>query len=212
MAMRKARFSGPSYDRLAHGSVASAISHVCKTFQEHGRPNPSLNDNRKPEFRIQWELRSFKKADPTENHQKAIPLSIISTLAKQQILELNRSIVQLTGLGIFFAFRPCKYPNLPQAECGQTEILRLHNIRFFKDGELIQHSHQELEFSDCISLTFEHQKHKEKNDTVTQQASEDSVLCPIQFAAGIVRQICLYPDANSNTKISTYSATELPKM
>jgi hypothetical protein len=115
-------------------------------------------------------------------------------------------MVQLTGLGIFFAFRSCKYLDVPQAEHGQTEILRLPNIRFFKDGELVQHSHPELEFADCVSLTFERQKRKEKNDTVTQEASGDSVLCPVQFAARLVRRICSYPNINSNTKISTYTS------
>jgi hypothetical protein len=129
---------------------------------------------------------------------------VISTLAKQQISELDRSIVQLTGLGIFFAFRSCEYLDVPQAKHGQTEILRLRNIRFFKDLELVQHSHPELEFADCVSLTFERQKRKEKDDTVTQEASGDSVLCPVRFAAGLVRQIRSYPNTNSNTKISTY--------
>ena len=204
VAMREARFSGPSYDRLAHGSVASSISHVCQTFREHGRPNPSLDDDGKPGFLLQRELRSFKKADPAEKHQKAIPMSVISTLAKQQLSELDRAIVQLTGLGIFFAFRSCEYLEVPYAEHGQTEILRLRNIRFFKDGELVQHSHPELEFADCVSLTFERQKREEKNDTVTQEASGDSVLCPVRFAAGLARRIRSYPDTTSNTKISTY--------
>ena len=183
VAMREAQFSGPSHDRLAHGSVASSISHVCQTFREHGRPNPSLDDDGKPGFLLQRELRSFKKADPAKKHQKAI---VISTLAKQQLLELDRAIVQLTGLGTFFAIRSCEYLNIPYAKHGQTEILCLRNIRFFKDGELVQHSHPELEFADCVSLTFKRQKHKEKNDTVTQEASGDSVLCPVQFAAGLV--------------------------
>jgi hypothetical protein len=113
--MHEAQFSGPWYDRLAHGSVASSISHVCQTFREHGRPNPSLDDDRKPGFLLQRELRSLKKADPAEKHQKAIPMFIISTLTKQQISELDRSIVQLTGLSIFFAFRSCKYLDVPQA-------------------------------------------------------------------------------------------------
>jgi hypothetical protein len=50
MAMRKARFSGPSYDQLAHGLVTSAILHVCQTFCEHGQPTPSLDDNGMPGF------------------------------------------------------------------------------------------------------------------------------------------------------------------
>jgi hypothetical protein len=69
MAMPEAQFSGPSYDQMACGSVTIAISHVCQTFCEHGQPNPSLEENKKPGFLLQWELRSFKKANPTKKHQ-----------------------------------------------------------------------------------------------------------------------------------------------
>jgi hypothetical protein len=128
MARRKARFSGPSYDQLAHGSVTSAISHVCQTFSEHGGPNPSLVDDGKPGFLLQQKLRSFKKTDLAKKHQKAIPMSVVSTMGKQQLSELDRAIVQLTGLGMFFAFLSCKYLKVPQAKQGQTEILKMNNI------------------------------------------------------------------------------------
>jgi hypothetical protein len=52
-----------------------------------------LDDNGKPGFLLQRELRSFKKADPAKKHQKAIPMSVISTMAKQQLSELDRTIV-----------------------------------------------------------------------------------------------------------------------
>jgi hypothetical protein len=42
--------------------------------------------------------------NPDKKHQKAISMSIISALAKTQISEIDRTIVQLTSLGMFFAF------------------------------------------------------------------------------------------------------------
>jgi hypothetical protein len=89
MAMREARFSRSSHVRLAKGSISSAISHVCQTFRKHGQPNPSLDNNGKTGFLLQQELRAFKKADPAEKHQKAIPMLVISALAKQQLSELD---------------------------------------------------------------------------------------------------------------------------
>jgi hypothetical protein len=47
-------------------------------------------------------------------------------------------------------------------------------------------------------------KQEKKKDTVTQQASGDSVLCPVQLAAGIVRCIRAYPGTTEHTTISTY--------
>jgi hypothetical protein len=66
MAMQEADFSRSSHDRLAHGSIPSAISHVCQTFYKHSRPNKSLDDDGKPGFLLQWELRAFKKENPAE--------------------------------------------------------------------------------------------------------------------------------------------------
>jgi hypothetical protein len=204
MAMREARFSGPSYVQLANGSIKSSIAHVCQTFREHSQPNPSLDDNGKPGFLLQWELKAFKKEDLAKNHQKAIPMSVISTLAKQQISKLNQAIVQLTGLGIFFAFCSCKYLNVSKSEKRQMEQLHLRNICFLKDGEVIQHTHPDLEFPDCVSITFQHQKRDDKNDTITQEPSGDSVLCPMQFAAGLVWRIWSYKGTDSNTHVSAY--------
>jgi hypothetical protein len=190
MAMREARFSRSSHVRLAKGSISSAISHVCQTFRKHGRPNPSLDNNGKTGFLLQQELRAFKKADPAEKHQKAIPMSVISALAKQQLSELDQATIQLTGLGMFFAFRSCEYLKVPQAEQLQTEQLRMRNIRFFKDGDNVSHTHPDLEFADCcVSITFERQKQEDKHNTITQESSGDSVLCPMRFAAGLARRI-----------------------
>ncbi len=83
---------------------------------------------------------------------------VISALAKQQLFKLNLAIVQLTGLGMFFAFRSCKYLKVLQAEQRQTEQLCMRNICFFKDREIIPHKHPNLEFTDCVSITFECQK------------------------------------------------------
>jgi hypothetical protein len=80
----------------------------------------------------------------------------------------------------------------------------MHNIQFFKDSAILPHSHPDLKFSDCVSLTFERQKRQDKNDRVTQKATGDSVLCPIRFAAGLVRRIGSYPGTSSSTKISAY--------
>jgi hypothetical protein len=79
---------------------------------------------------------------------------------------------------------------VPQAKQHQLEQLCMQNIRFFKEGEIIPHTHPDLEFADCASITFECQKRKEKHDTVTQESSGDSVLC--------------YKGMDSSTQVSAY--------
>ncbi len=100
--------------------------------------------------------------------------------------------------------RSCEYLKVTQAEKRRTEILRLRNLRFFKDGKLVEHNDPHLEFSDCIAITFEMQKKDEKNDTVTQMASGEVNMCPVQMAAAIVRCIRSYEKSNNNTPISAF--------
>jgi hypothetical protein len=204
MAMWEACFSRSSHVRLAKGSISSAISHACQTFCEHSLLNPSLDNDGKTGFLLQQELRAFKKADPAEKHQKAIPMLVILALAKQQLSELDQAIVQLTGLGMFFAFRSCEYLKVLQAEQLQTEQLCMRNICLFKDGEIIPHTHTDLEFADYVSITFECQKQEDKHNTSTQESSGGLVLCPVRFAAGLVRRIWSYKGTDSNTQVFAY--------
>ena len=73
---------------------------------------------------------------------------------------------------------------------------------FFKNGWLVNQNNPSLEYANCINITFEMQK-KDKNDnTTTQMASGDVMLCPVQAAATIIHQIQSYLGANDNIPIS----------
>jgi hypothetical protein len=202
LALWEGWFSGPAYDRLVESTISGTVSYVCATFRENGFPNPSLDDDARTGFLLQRLYRGFKNADPAEKHQKTIPMSVIAEIGRKTISELSIAVSQLTSLAIFFACRSCEYLKVPAADQCQTTILRLHNIRFFRNGELINHDDDELEFSDCVSLTFEKQKKDKKMDTVTQIASGDTKLCPVRSAAAIVRRIRGYNGTTADTPTS----------
>ena len=98
--------------------------------------------------------------------------------------------------------RSCEYVKVPQQEKQCTDILRLRNLRFFKDGRLIGHNNPSLEQANCLNVTFEMQKKDEKNEATTQMESGEISLCPVQAAAAIVRRIRSYPGANDDTPVS----------
>ena len=131
-------------------------------------------------------------------------MCIIAEMAKQKITELQQAIGQLTTVAIFFAMQSCEYLKVTQAEKQQPNILRLSNLRFFKDGKLIEHKNPHLEFLDCISITFEMQKKDEKNNTVTQMALGDVNMCPVRMGATVVQRIQSYKGANNDTPISAF--------
>jgi hypothetical protein len=203
MALRDGRFSKPPHERLAAGTVRDSIQYVCATFRENGHPNPTFDEDDKLAFILKQEFRSFKNSDPKEKHQKAIPLSVISEVNKRNSSELKRATGQLATLAIFFAMRSCKWLKVQQAKQQRTKITRQRNIRFFKGKEQLEHDHPDLEFANCIAITFKRQKKEQKMDTVTLMASKDVFLCPVRAAAAIVQMIKNYPGCSINSPIST---------
>ena len=206
MAVREARFSRASHERLAEGTVRDTVQYVCATFRENGHPNPSIDGDGLTAFILQREFRSFKNTDPEEKHQKAIPISVVSELIHRDGTDLERAIGELATIGIFFAMRSCEYLKVAKPEQRRTKILRLRNVRFSRGVKQLSHDHRELEFADCVALTFERQKKDEKMDTVTLMASQDARLCPVRAAAAIVRRISKYPGSSKDSPISTVIA------
>jgi hypothetical protein len=140
--------------------------------------------------------------DLKQKQQKAIPMCVIAEIGKRKSTELQQAIGQLTAVAVYFAMQSREYLKVPQAKKRQTDILCLHNLRFFRDRKLIEHNNPHLEFSDCISITFEMQKKDEKNDTTTQKALGQVNMCPVRMVASIVRRIRSYEGTNNYTPIS----------
>jgi hypothetical protein len=58
--------------------------------------------------------------------------------------------------------------------------LKLHNIRFFKDGKQVHALPPDLHLAISVSLMFETQKNQEKFDTVMHGSTGHEFLCPIK--------------------------------
>ena len=91
---------------------------------------------------------------------------------------------------------------MPNDEKRRTDILKLRNIRFFKDGKQVHAPSADLRLADSVSLTFEMQKNQEKFDTVTHGATDHEFLCPVKQWAAVVNRIWSYPGATVNTPVS----------
>jgi hypothetical protein len=203
MAVREARFSRESHEQLAAGTVEDTMQYVCATFGENGYPNPSTDIDGQLAFILQQEFRLFKNTDPEEKHQKSIPISVISELIHWDSTNLEQATGKLATLGIFFAMRSCEYLKVAKPEQQRTKILRLRNVKFIREVEQLGHNQRELEFADCIALTFEWQKKDKKMNTVTLMASQDARLHPVRAAAAIMRRIRKYPGSSQDYPILT---------
>lgn len=123
-------------------------------------------------------------------------------IAKMQLTETQRAIAQLTIGAFYFAMRSCEYVKVPQAHKRRTDILRLRNIAFLRKGRIIPHSSPELEYTDCVVITFEFQKKDEKDDSVTMHATGHATMCPVRAWAALIKRVRNYQGSDDNTPVS----------
>ncbi len=203
--------------KLGHGSNGASIAKALGMMTSSLNPSPDINGLKSLEpllwlyakdgFQDQLMTNWFKA-------QSLVPFHMYARPSKKTASQTFLS-TKMPGLASFYSDsikdskmqtqqnNIRKQSQFPAAEQWRTQILRLRNIRFFWDGKLINHNDDELEFSDCILLTFKKQKKDRKMDTITQMASGDVKLCPVHSAAAIVWRIRGYPGTTSDTPIST---------
>jgi hypothetical protein len=119
-----------------------------------------------------------------------------------QATETQRGIYQLAIGGFFFAMRSCEYLKVKGQNKRRTDIMRLADIRFLRQGEIIHHDDPKLEYSNIVAIMFRTQKKEERDDTVNQRATNDTLMCPVRDRATIDKRIRSYPGANDDTAVS----------
>jgi len=158
VAVRQGQFSRPRDAPLAESTVSDTLNHVAAVFRENGQQDP----NRDAEL----QLRSYKKDDPKEVQQKALPVCVLRLIFSSKSTELRQTIGKLAGAAHFWVMRLCE-------DAKVTKQLSIRNIAFITDGEILDHNSPSLHLSDCVLVTFERQKNDRKAATVTQWRTSD---------------------------------------
>lgn len=187
---------------MVESTVRNTVAHVVQAFRENNRPDPTKDEDGEPSRFLSRLFRSFKNEDPQSKQQKAIPAVVLRELAKMRLTETQIAIRELAIGAYFFACRSCEYLKVPAAEKKKTNILRLRDIRFSKNGIELFHNNPQLELADSVSLTFTNQKNGIKNDRVTHQRTNDILFCPVRTFAKIMKRIRSYAGSLDNTPIS----------
>jgi hypothetical protein len=151
---------------------------------------------------LRRQLKSYKKDDPKEEQQKALPVCVLHLILSSKSTEICQAMGELAGAAHFWAMRSCEYAKVPKAEQRQTKQLCIRNIAFIKDGESVDHKSLSLHLADSVLVTFERQKNDRKADTVTQWRTSDELLCPVKIWASLIRQISSYKGASKDSPVS----------
>jgi hypothetical protein len=152
---------------------------VVQTFRAKGRPNPTKDTDSKLSILLSRQFRAYRNNNPKQVQQKALPFDGFNNIAKRQVTELDRAIVQQTIAIAFFVCHSCKYLEVLWRDMKHTKLLCLRNIRFFKDGYLISAPSDSLELANSIAVMIKMQKNNNKHDTVIHGRTENPNLCPV---------------------------------
>jgi hypothetical protein len=166
------------------------------------KPDPRIDQDGKPSFLLQRQIRGYKKLDPPEKQQVTLTGSVIKESISLALTSLEKAMSELFTGAFFFAMRSCEY--LKVAGKRRTKIVTLKNVRFFKGRKELNHSKDKLDKADSVSITFELQKRDAKFDTVTHHRSKDKTICPVIIWAKIIKRIRSYPKSSDNTTVNTF--------
>ncbi len=179
---------------------------MAQAFRSSLRPDPRLDIDGNQCYLLQQLLKGYTNQDPGVKQQKAIPFSVLmKLLTLGTTCALTLAIAQLAMGAWFFAMRSCEYSKTSsKEESKRTKILRLRNIRFFRNGRILPHSSPHLHLADYVDITFEYQKNDERNESVGMYRSNTKRYHAVSVWAAIVNRIRGYEGATDDWKVNMY--------
>jgi len=126
VAVRQGQFSRPHDAPLAESTVSDTLNHLAAVFRENGHDDPKRDAERNVARLLRRQLRSYKKDDPKEVQQTALPVCVLRLILSSNSTELRQAMGELTGAAHLWAMRSCEYAKVPKAEQRQTKQLFSH--------------------------------------------------------------------------------------
>ena len=101
VAVHQGRFSRPRDAPLAESTVSDTVNHVAAIFRENGHDDPKRDAERNVARLLRRQLRSYKKDDPKEVQQKALPVCVLRLILSSNSTELRQAMGKLAGAAHF---------------------------------------------------------------------------------------------------------------
>jgi len=192
---------------VRHRTVEDALRHVGQSYKSMGAKDIRLDPAGKIDFRIQRQLRSYKKEDPPPQRVKPIPIQVVRAVVNaahnvQHADDGTRCIADMICLGFFFLLRPGEHTftrdNTPfHLQDARVYIgnIRITNFRTATDAQ--------FRAATSVSLTFTTQKNGVKGEVITHGRSGDPLTCPVRALVRRVRYL-VGRDASPDTPLCTY--------
>ena len=186
--------SGKDGKPFSCGYIQNTIGNLSQSFRLAGRADPRLDDQGLTYLTLSNLYRSYKNEDPPQQHEKAIPLSLLSFLLSSVSSTLDKETVPLLIVVLFFCMRRGEYLRTKRCKNKRTKIVTLGGVRFFASGKVLSFFDSNLHQADSVAITCADQKNATKLQSVyvERAAVDDPRLCCVYYLAKKCRRIASY--------------------
>ena len=151
-AVRRGDFGKAS---VAGGTARTAVEHVAAKFTSSGRDSPILDTRGKIHIHIDRQTKSYKKDDPSTNHQKALPPIVFKHRLRMASHPREQARAWLICGALFFAKRSCEYAYVGSGE-RKTRPTQPCDIVFRNGAQVVPHDSPYLHLAESVSIDFGH--------------------------------------------------------
>ena len=130
------------------------------------------------------------------------PLTIDTTMAV---------VADLAKVGYFYAMRSCEFTKTPNT--GRSQVINVKGVVFRdRTNNILPHNSPKLHRAARVTVTFATQKNGIKEDSRTQERTNDPVMCPVVRLASLIRRIRRnVPSMTTTTTINTIGSPKGPR-
>ncbi|WP_317201512.1 hypothetical protein [Janthinobacterium sp.] len=170
-------------------TVENALRAIGQTMASVGAEDRRLNTRGNIEYRLQQQLKGYKRIDPPPDRVKPIPFQLVNQVNLVANLcndPMSLAAADLATLGFFFLLRPGEHTHPPTTAANQP--FRLMDVTFRYGNQNLPADTaniDQLTFATFATLTFTTQKNAVRNEIVGHARSGHSTTCPV---AALIRR------------------------
>jgi hypothetical protein len=210
------------HNAVRAGTVEDALRAIGQAFVRVGSPDARKNIYGDIDFRIQRQIRAYKREDSPPKRVKPIPIVIIIYILVQEYgitrHEDTQVIADMINIAFFFLLRPGEYTGTTNDDT----LFRLQDVYLYigsRGLDTMLCSEAEVHGATSVSYTFTTQKNGIRNEKIVHGLSGTGLCCPVRATGRRIRYLrrnnakCTVPIAslcvgNRRTAIKAQQITE----
>ena len=186
-------------------TVEDALRKVGQTISSLGATDPREDDNGKIDFRIQRQLRCYKKEDPPPSRVKPVPFQVLENVmavALESDCPKLMAIADMMVLAYFFLLRPGEYTANP-SDSTPFRLCDVGLLSLRSPLDALTCPFHDLQLVDFVTLEFTKQKNAVEGEVIGLGKSYHPTVCPV---SSLIRRIkhLRTNNAPSTTPLSHY--------